>query len=157
MDGVVLRKFEVKDIEVLGNYALPEMQKNFTILPNAWFQLAQKNVCPVTIWYDSRPAGFFVLDFGDGRYDYCKNEKSVLLRALSVNPSLQGNGIGKAAMMQVSAFVKENFPAYNEIVLGVNENNIAAYHLYLKCGFADTGHQYLGGKNGPQFIMSKKI
>lgn len=155
---VELRQYKEDDLEVLDKYVLSPQQQTYTSMPRQWMQhIFKEQILPVTIWYGEEAAGFFVLDVGNDRFNYSENEKSVLLRALSVNPNLQGKGIGTQAMMQVSAFAKENFPTCNEIIFGVNENNTAAYQLYLKCGFEDTGNKYLGGKNGPQFIMRKKI
>ena len=80
----------------------------------------------------------------------------MLLRSFSVNPELQGNGIGKAAMMKVDEFVRDNFKDCNEIVLAVNQNNISAYQLYLNTGYYYAGKMRIG-RSGPQYIMYKKL
>jgi N-acetylglutamate synthase-like GNAT family acetyltransferase len=36
-----------------------------------------------------------VLDFGKDKFELTDNESSVLVRSLSVNPQMQGRGIGK--------------------------------------------------------------
>lgn len=155
---VALRKYQVEDLKILDEYILPYVQQSYTVTPRQWIENKQsKNRHPITIWYNDKPAGFFALDTGNDRFNYSESESSVLLRALSINPELQGKGIGTQAMAQVSDLVKEQFPGYNEIILGVNERNIEAYNLYLKCGFIDTGRKYLGGRNGPQIIMSKNM
>lgn len=155
---VELRKYSDEDLEVLDKYTLSYVQQSYTIAPRDWIENKQnQDRHPVTIWCDDEPVGFFVLDVGNDRFNYSENEKSVLLRSLSINPELQGKGIGKAAMAQVTSFLKDNLKGYDEIVFGVNQNNTGAYNLYLKCGFEDTGNKYLGGKNGPQLIMSKEI
>jgi len=110
----------------------------------------------VTILQDEKPAGFFVLDFGEDKLDLTDNEKSVLLRSLSVNPDLQGKGIGKAAMQLVDRFVRENFPDCDEIVLAVNQKNISAYQIYLKTGYLHEGKSRMG-RSGPQYLMHKKL
>lgn len=66
--------------------------------------------------------------------------------------------IGKKAMEDLlTDYSKELNQLCDEIVFGVNEGNVEAYNLYLKCGFIDTGRKYLGSRNGPKIIMSKNI
>lgn len=111
---------------------------------------------PVTILRDELPAGFFVLDFGEDRVEFSTNENCVLLRSLSVNPLLQGQGIGKEALGQLPEFLRKFFPGTNEIVLAVNENNPRAKKLY-----EDFGYQLLPrtriGTRGVQFLMKKSL
>ena len=146
---------------ILARYRLPEAQMNFTMLPSDWPKLSEekrKAKFPFTILCDNEPVGFFVLDPGEDKLDYTQNPNAFLLRSLSVNPRYQGLGIGKAAMTELlTDYCKQLNSSCDEIVFGVNLENVAAYNLYLKCGFEDTGRKYLGGRNGPQIIMSKHI
>lgn len=111
---------------------------------------------PVTIFFQNKAVGFFVLDFGADKFELTENENSTLLRSLSINPDYQGKGIGKTSMIILSDFVKENFPDCDEVVLAVNFNNNSAYDLYLKCGFEDQGKKRQMSK-GWQNLLSKKI
>jgi len=43
-----------------------------------------------------------------------------------------------------------------ELVLGVNFNNLDAYNLYLKVGFIDNG-KVINGLQGLQHVLSKEI
>lgn len=110
----------------------------------------------ITVFEDRQPSGFFVLDFGEDKFELTDNNTSVLLRSLSINPILQGKGIGKAAMQIVGDFVKNNFPGCDEIVLAVNQKNVSAYHIYLKTGYLYDGKSRMG-RSGPQYLMSRKI
>ena len=105
---------------------------------------------------DDEPIGFFVLDYGEDKLDLTKNENSLLLRSLSINPAFQGKGFGKIAMNLVDDFVKENFPTIDELVLAVNFLNKSAYDLYLKVGYIDDGSQR-EWHNGMQHLLRKKI
>ena len=156
---VSLTFFTISDFPEL-DYALDENQLQYTsTVEKALERIKQRNdnkAVAVTILEDEKPAGFFVLDFGEDKLDLTDNEKSVLLRSLSVNPDLQGKGIGKAAMQQADLFVRKNFPDCDEIVLAVNQKNISAYQIYLKTGYLYEGKSRIG-RSGPQYLMHKKL
>ncbi|WP_343681312.1 GNAT family N-acetyltransferase [Chryseobacterium arthrosphaerae] len=142
------------------SYVLDENQMRFT----ATAQQALQNISerddsdafPITIFEDDIPAGFFVLDFGKDKLDLTDNQDSVLIRSLSVNPQMQGRGIGKLAMMKVDEFVREHFKNCNELVLAVNQKNDSAYHIYLQAGYIYDGKTRIG-RSGPQYLMHKKL
>ncbi|MEG0697569.1 MAG: GNAT family N-acetyltransferase, partial [Algoriella sp.] len=121
MSNIHLKYTEKQDYISLLNYTLPEDQINFTALPEQTFQRLEErtdnHAKPITILLDDEPIGFFVLDYGEDKLDLTKNENSLLLRSLSINPAFQGKGFGKIAMNLVDDFVKENFPTINELVL----------------------------------------
>lgn len=157
---ITLSFYKSEDFEDLTTYALDEQQSQFTAMPKATLEIIkEKNTgdkFPVTIFYQDKAVGFFVLDFGADKFELTENENSTLLRSLSINPDYQGKGIGKTSMIIVSDFVKDNFPECDEIVLAVNFNNKSAYDLYLKCGFEDKGKTRQMSK-GWQNLLSKKI
>jgi len=142
------------------NYTLDKNQLQYTSsAANALKRIADRNTgleFPVTIFINGIPGGFFTLDFGGDKMELTENRNSVLLRSLSVNPEMQGNGIGKAAMIKVDDFVRENFENCNEIVLAVNQNNMSAYELYIKVGYLYKGRTRIG-RSGPQYLMYKHI
>ncbi|AZA92448.1 ribosomal-protein-alanine acetyltransferase [Chryseobacterium nakagawai] len=142
------------------SYGLDENQLRFTASASQALQRIRERddnkAFPITILEQNVPAGFFVLDFGIDKLELTDNENSVLIRSLSVNPEMQGRGIGKIAMMQVDDFVKKNFKQCDEIVLAVNQQNDSAYHIYLKAGYIDDGKTRIG-RSGPQYLMHKKL
>ncbi|MBW7676205.1 GNAT family N-acetyltransferase [Chryseobacterium chendengshani] len=145
------------------DYVLDDIQSRFTATAKqALKKIEERNqhedffAYPITIFYEEKIAGFFVIDFGEDKFDLTENQDSVLLRSLSVNPDFQGKGIGRQAMIEVDHFIKEHFTECNEIVLAVNEKNTQAFDLYLKTGYL-YGGKMREGINGPQFLMSKKI
>lgn len=157
---VRLAFYKPEDYADLTNYDLDEQQKQFTAMPKVTLDiLKEKNIgdkFPISIFYNDRAVGFFVLDFGTDKFDLTENENSTLLRSLSLNPEYQGKGIGKTAMILLSDFLKTEFPNCDEVVLAVNFNNKTAYDLYLKCGFEDDGKTREMSK-GWQHLLSKNL
>lgn len=142
------------------SYSLDENQMRFTASANQALQNIHErednDAFPITILDNNVSAGFFVLDFGKDKFELTDNENSVLVRSLSVNPEMQGKGIGKTAMMLVDDFVRSNFDYCDEIVLAVNQKNDSAYHIYLKAGYIYDGKTRIG-RSGPQYLMYKKL
>lgn len=142
------------------NYVLNEDQLRFTAsVEQALENIKARNgkeAFPIIILEDENPAGFFVLDFGKDKLDMTDNEHAVLIRSLSVNPDMQGRGIGKEAMMKVDDFIRKHFENCNEVVLAVNEKNKSAYHLYTRTGYSYDG-KTRAGRSGIQYLMYKKL
>lgn len=154
-----LEFFKQEDLSGVS-YALDENQMRFTATAQQALQSISErddeDAFPVTIFENDVPVGFFVLDFGKDKLELTDNENSVLLRSLSVNPQMQGKGIGKAAMLKVGDFVRNHFNSCDEIVLAVNQKNDSAYHIYLKAGYIYDGKTRIG-RSGPQYLMYKKL
>ncbi|WP_345767294.1 GNAT family N-acetyltransferase [Chryseobacterium endophyticum] len=157
---MVKLQFYTEEDFPLVNYELDESQSQYTSsAANALKRIADRNTgleFPVTIFHNGIPRGFFTLDFGEDKMELTDNPDSVLLRSLSINPEMQGNGIGKAAMIMIDDFVHEHFRDCHEIVLAVNQNNVSAYRLYQKVGYRYEGKTRMG-RSGPQYLMSKSI
>jgi len=156
---VHLKFYEQKDFPGV-NYTLDENQLQYTATAEHALQRIEERedtlAFPITILKDEDPCGFFVLDFGDDKLELTDNKDAMLLRSFSINPEMQGKGIGKQAMIQLDEFVRENFKDCDEIVLAVNQNNASAYHLYLRTGYRDDGKTRIG-RSGPQHILYKKL
>lgn len=159
---VALQFYQPEDFSAL-NYVLNDLQMRHTSTVDFALQRTQMRVekeiftdHPVTIFYDCEVVGFFILDFGNDKFELTENENSVLLRSLSINPKFQGKGIGKAAIFLLTAFIQNNFPIADEIVMTVNLKNDVAHHIYL-----DAGYQFEGktkeGRSGLQFVLSKNV
>ncbi|NIF07182.1 GNAT family N-acetyltransferase [Chryseobacterium sp. Tr-659] len=150
-----------KPEELAGlSYTLDEDQMRFTAtVQHALMNISKRDdsdAFPVTIFEEGSPAGFFVLDFGNDKFELTDNKDSVLVRSLSVNPQLQGKGIGKTAMLKLDDFIRNHFKSCDEIVLAVNQKNDSAYHIYLKAGYLYEGKTRIG-RSGPQYLMYKKL
>lgn len=142
------------------SYELDESQLQFTATaPQALQSISERDdydAFPITILEDNVIAGFFVLDFGIDKFELTDNDHAVLVRSLSVNPEMQGKGLGRIAMMNLDDFIRNNFKDCNEIVLAVNQKNDLAYHIYLKAGYIFDGKTRIG-RSGPQYLMHKKL
>ncbi len=157
---IQLEFYNSSHFEELESYKLDEIQAQFTasVYENIVVRKVESNPLkhPITILFDQRPIGFFVLDLSDDKRDYTTEPDSVLLRSLSLNPDFQGKGIGKQAMKLTDEFVKHHFPEVKKIVLSVNFKNTLAYRLYLQAGYVDTKRVFAGIK-GAQHILEKRI
>jgi RimJ/RimL family protein N-acetyltransferase len=138
----------------LQTFYLPAEQKKFTALPTEVIDLSiqDENRYPVVILNRDTPVGFFVLHDGKDIQTFTNNPNAMLLQAFSINYIHQGKGYAKKALQLLPEFVMKHFPYINEIVLAVNEKNIAARQLYEKSGFEDRGLRRLG-KIGRQLIL----
>jgi RimJ/RimL family protein N-acetyltransferase len=137
---VKLTFFEEKYREELFRFELPEDQAQFTGLPHEVLNEAlADNQYPVVIVSNNIPVGFFVLKMGDSLQQLVGNERAMLIRALSMNTVHQGKGYAKVGMCALPSFVQQHFPDVDELVLAVNERNIAAQHLYERANFVDRG------------------
>lgn len=157
-----LKFYQPEDLSEL-DYVLDDIQSQYTAAAKQSLEkIEERNqrgdffAYPVTIFYQEKIAGFFVLDFGEDKFDLTENADSVLLRSLSINPDFQGKGIGKSAMTEADHFIRKHFTDCNEIVLAVNEKNIHAFQLY-----NETGYEFEGktreGRSGTQLLMFKKL
>lgn len=100
------------------HYQLDEVQGRFTTTADlALSRISHRNIQgdfsarSVTVLYNGRAVGFFVLDFGTDKLDFTENDDSVLLRSLSVNPEL---GAGVSAEKQWNCYrylLKNSTPA----------------------------------------------
>lgn len=138
----------------LSAFSLPEEQMQFTGLPDEVLPetLQDETRHPIVILADGIPVGFFILHHGEGIASYTSNERALLLRALSIDHTHQGQGYAKAAMLLLPAFARKHFPGFNEIVLVVNARNLTAKRLYEKTGFQDKGLTRMG-KIGLQHVL----
>lgn len=156
---VSLKFFTQKHLSALS-YDLDKVQSGYTSSVSfALNRIAERNTgreFPVTIFCHGVPAGFFTLDFGEDKLELTGNQHSVLLRSLSVNPAMQGRGIGKAVMAEAEQFLRSHFKDCDEIVLAVNTDNIFAYDLYRKAGYLCEG-KTREGRNGLQYLMAKRF
>lgn len=133
-------------------YPLTPEQLEFTLHPLELLKNDAHTRTPVSILGGNQIAGFFVLDVGDDRYFYTDNPNSILLRGFSIHPDYQGQGVAIKSIKALPAFIRQQFPHFDEVVLGVNERNKAARHVYMKSGFIDEGHRYIGPK-GEQWAL----
>jgi RimJ/RimL family protein N-acetyltransferase len=139
---------EVKD------YHLTEEQLRFTGTPKVCIELSYDDCDRFSIlaMEEDKLVTFFVLHKNQGVIPYSDNHNSILLRSFSTDSRYQGKGYAKKALMQLSAFIRENFSDINEVVLAVNIKNETAQGLYRKCGFVDEGIRRMG-KKGELIIM----
>jgi ribosomal protein S18 acetylase RimI-like enzyme len=108
----------------------------------------------VAVDSDDRPIGKVHLDF-----EAKAREGAAVLIAASVKPSFQGRGIGTELMREAEAFTCGR--GFTAIVLGVEDANPRARHLYERLGyeaFATDNFVYLGAPvPNPGVWMRKEL
>lgn len=144
--------------KVAVKYDLPSDQLEFTGLPQDIIERDAGNPEKHFVIIKARgvDAGFFELDESMDRKAYSDNPKALLLRGYSVNPEFQGRGIATGSIAVLPEFIRNEFPGFNEVVLGVNSRNIPAQHIYQRAGFEDTGRRLMRSK-GEQIVMSLRV
>lgn len=105
---------------------------------------------------DKTPVGFFILHKNSEYVEERDSSRKILVRALSITLEHQGNGYALDAMKALPGLVKQLDPKVDEIILAVNEGNIAAQKLYLKAGFLDMGERKMGIK-GLQLMLQYRM
>jgi ribosomal protein S18 acetylase RimI-like enzyme len=140
--------------EVLRIHVAPE-QVRFGGVPAQSIPIADREPAreSVVILRDRVPVGYFQLDTRSIPGAPAAAD-IVGLRALAIDRSAQGQGIGTAAMAALPAYVRARFPGRRFVVLTVNVDNPAAIALYARAGFVDAGvGDYLGGRTGAQHVL----
>jgi ribosomal protein S18 acetylase RimI-like enzyme len=119
-------------------------------IPAADRELARESV---VILRDGVPVGYFQLDLRS--VPGAPAGKDIVgLRALAIDRAAQGQGVGRAAMRALPAYVRARFPERTTVALTVNTDNPAAIALYASAGFVDAGTGlYHGGHAGPQHVL----
>lgn len=142
----------------LDDFALRGDQLQFTAMPGDVIDEAIQNPDkdPMVILHEEKPVGFFILHKNSEYVENKDASHTILIRALSISMEHQGNGYAKEAMKALPKFVRQLHPEINEIILAVNEGNIAAKQLYLKVGFLDRGVRKMG-IHGLQLILHHRI
>ncbi|WP_404407160.1 GNAT family N-acetyltransferase [Jeotgalibacillus malaysiensis] len=156
MTRVALKHYSDGYQEELTNFLLSKEQEQFTTLPADQLVRLTEEQTPVVITADQKAVGFFVMEQSERLKHYTDNECAYLLASLSITKSHQGKGYARQAMELLPEWVGKEFPACNEIVLSVNLKNSAAFRLYERTGFEDTGRR-ITGPVGEQRVMSLKL
>ncbi|MCA1054414.1 GNAT family N-acetyltransferase [Rossellomorea aquimaris] len=142
----------------LEQFNLPDEQLQFTSMPLDKIHRPDisKNTLHVLILQDVEPVGYFALEDGEKLHRYSTNPNARLLTSFSIDRKYQGKGLAKKGLSGLQGFVRDHLPGVDEVVLGVNKRNHAAYTLYLKCGFEDRDEEYVGPK-GPQHVLHLSV
>ncbi|MDQ0170649.1 GNAT family N-acetyltransferase [Paenibacillus tundrae] len=158
-NSIRLTRYDQQYDDALANFSLTGEQFRFTAMPAEVIEEAiqNENKYPIVILHEDTVVGFFILHrYSEYADEHVNRETNLLIRALSISTEYQGKGYGLEAMQVLPSFVQQLVPDMNEIILAVNEDNIAAQKLYLKAGFVDTGRRMMKGQV-LQFIFHYKM
>ncbi|WP_040979566.1 GNAT family N-acetyltransferase [Oceanobacillus jeddahense] len=155
VEKITLKLLSKTYIDYLYQFKLSEEQHQFTALPQEVSELTEGQYGVMIMHYEE-PVGFFLLHQTERVKEYSDNPNAMLLTALSINEIHQRKGYAREGMILLTNFVKDVFPACDEIVLAVNHRNVPAQKLYSNAGFLDTEKRKEGPK-GEQYIMALQI
>lgn len=90
---------------------------------------------PFGIYADGKMVGYVLVI-----YDY--DEKTYNIWHLMIDEAEQGKGYGKAALHRILDYIREKpFGKSDRVLLTCSAENQAAYRLYRKFGFTETGRE----------------
>ena len=150
---VEIRKLTETDVDAVKNLAVNSEQVKYVGTINELLDEMADGWNYHVISAKGRIVGFFNIDtaYSDSYPFTLQGELG--LRAFFIDSACQGQGYGKAAVIALGEYLKEEYPDRSSIALTVNCRNPGAYKCYLSGGFSDNGELYHGGKAGPQHIM----
>ncbi|EOL47804.1 GNAT family N-acetyltransferase [Enterococcus caccae] len=155
---MLLQRYTADFSAMIQHYQLNDEQLLYTGTPEMPIQISQTNpfIHPILGIENKQLTNFFVLDEKKDVALYTTNEQAILLRTFSTDKRYQGHGYAKAVLKALPDYIRSNFPDTNEIILAVNQKNIAAQTLYEKTGF-ERLEKIIQGEFGPLFVMNMKL
>ncbi|MDO4242124.1 MAG: GNAT family N-acetyltransferase [Microbacteriaceae bacterium] len=141
----------------LGEYVMPDATYTDAPAQVLFSAQADASLHPVVILDGADElVGFFCVQTGPGpaRYGYY-NDNYALVRSFSVDQRYRGRGYASRTMEQLFEFVNERIcERVSNLVLAVNEQNLAAQKAYARAGFAIV-QSGVAGRVGDVYIMEK--
>lgn len=101
---------------------------------------------PFAIYHGEQLVGFIMHAFVEETTDM------YWINGFLIDAAHQGKGYGKAAMLEMIAYITKRFSQCQEVRLTVYPHNAAALQLYRRLGFVETGEQYDG-----ELVMRKTV
>lgn len=120
--------------------------------------LADVAVCPgseaLALLHGDEAVGYVRIDRrASALADHPLASGAVALRSFLIDAPWQGQGLGRAALDAIHAYVAGRHPDRERILLTVNVRNEAALRAYQRAGYRDSGELYHGGSAGPQYVL----
>jgi len=101
------------------------------------------NVRGLALLADTHVVGFVALKRGAAAPAWAAPDDAIV-SGLRIDVSMQGRGIGTAALHALAAWVRENWPECARFALRVDDDNVAAIRAYAKAGWVEIGERRLG-------------
>ena len=137
----------------VDHLSLPPEQHQFSDPPAAAMRAATAPRDGHMILEGDDIVGFFAIDpLYAAAHDFAQ-DGAIGVRMFSIDQRAQGRGIASRACQQLRSYLAAQYPQVARVYLTVNHRNPAARAAYLRGGFIDEGHDYLGGGAGPQHIL----
>lgn len=141
--------------------SLPPDQEQFAGSLDAVFDELQGSPSPADdhpfaiLAAEDAPVGFFVLRERASLPVWAPTG-AVTLHSLRIARQQQGQGYGRASVELARAWIRQNRPQADRLMLAVNRRNHQAMAAYLGCGFIDTGIR-VAGPVGEQLVLEIAI
>jgi len=124
---------------------LPAAQQRYSgDIDSALYQLLNKptpELQGVALLGDQVPLGFLLLRTGSLLPPWAAPD-AMTLHALQIDRAHQGQGLGRACLEQLPAFVRHGWPHARCLQLSVDTANHVARHLYAALDWRDDGQAY---------------
>ena len=103
----------------------------------------QDEVLGIAILCDQHIAGFLTCKRGGSAPDWAPAD-AVVISGLRIDQTWQGQGMGVKALRILPVWLQRHWPGTVQIVLSVDEENIAGIRAYEKAGWVDMGVRVQG-------------
>ncbi|MFB9217383.1 GNAT family N-acetyltransferase [Vibrio sinaloensis] len=150
---IEIKPVQVMDYEKVKNLQVSDAQLQYVGTAEELLPLLNQSVTAHGIYSGAEMVGVFLLDTGYDEDYLFADAGAIGVRGFLVDQSQQGRGIGTRTVLELSDYIKLNFPKAGSVFLTVNCKNPAAKKCYENGGFLDTQELYHGGSAGPQHIM----
>ncbi len=154
--NIQLKEATIEDISLLESYVLEEHQYADMPIKAMTNSLHETEKHPILILNEDNLVGFFILQKNKLINNIQLNSKCLFLKDHSIDERFQEKGFGKLSIEALPEYIKTHFKGINELILGVDYDNISGQLLYLKTGFKDTKKRYKEDGHF-KFIYSKTI
>ncbi|EOL45165.1 hypothetical protein [Enterococcus caccae] len=137
-----LKMYEELDQTLIHNYCLSEKKLRYVREPKIAIALTKKDPQrhAVLVFENNQLVAFLTLYEAKGSSPFSTNENSILVQDFSTDYRHLGKGYAKQATYLLPAFIHQHFPAIDQLIIVVNEDNVITQSLCRQAGFKDTGN-----------------
>ena len=148
MEELTIRTITDENWRAIVELKVKSNQYSF-ISPNAesmleTFYETRFNWTTYGLYAENLPVGFAMIGAYNEEHQY------IWLDRFMIDAQSQGKGYGKMFLEKLIAFIRQNW-SVKDIVLSINEQNLAAKRLYESFNFKETGR--IDEENGEQIMV----
>ncbi len=158
---VALRLLQLDDVAAVNGIDLDEGDENLaggnmaTVSGRLRHRSDPQAHHPFLITVERKTVGFMMLREGPALPSWAPPD-AISLHNFRISRQVQGRGYGTAALVLAARWIAVYRAEFSELVLSVNEENISAIRLYLRCGFRSSDLPFVG-RLGTEFVLSCSV